>query len=98
MGNITIPCIDLCQMLCRNPTLKECEDDTHTLEMGIWEFSGTPENSEFDYRVKHLALRCFLYRWKGLEAQMSKMASQEPFGHLQHKLCAKERPGVKVAI
>jgi hypothetical protein len=29
---------------------------------------------------------------------MSKMASQEPFGHLQHKLCAKERPGVKVAI
>jgi hypothetical protein len=39
---------------------------------------------------KHLALRCSLYHWKGLEAQMSKMALHEQFGHLQHKLCAKE--------
>ncbi len=31
---------------CRNPTLKECEDDTHTLEMGTYEFSKTPENLE----------------------------------------------------
>jgi len=29
---------------------------------------------------------------------MSKMASHEPFGHLQHKLWSKERPGVKLAI
>jgi hypothetical protein len=29
---------------------------------------------------------------------MSKMSSHGPFGHLQHKLCAKERPGVKLAI
>jgi hypothetical protein len=29
---------------------------------------------------------------------MSKMASHEPFGHLQPKLWAKERPGVKLAI
>jgi hypothetical protein len=28
---------------------------------------------------------------------MSKMASHEPFGHLQLKLWAKERPGVKLA-
>jgi hypothetical protein len=47
---------------------------------------------------KHLALRCFLYRWKDLEASMSKMASHEPFGHLQHKLHAKERSGIKLAI
>ncbi len=32
------------------PLLEECEDDTHTLEMGTWESSGTPETSEFDYR------------------------------------------------
>jgi hypothetical protein len=38
------------QMVCRNPTLKECEDDTHTPEMGTWESSGTLENSEFDCR------------------------------------------------
>jgi hypothetical protein len=29
---------------------------------------------------------------------MSKMASHEPFGHLQPKLWAKEGPGVKVAV
>jgi hypothetical protein len=47
---------------------------------------------------KHLALRCYLYCWKDLEALMSKMASHKPFGHLQHKLCAKEGPGVKVTV
>jgi len=34
----------------RNPTLRECEDETHTPEMGTWEFSGTPETLEFDCR------------------------------------------------
>jgi hypothetical protein len=33
---------------CRNPILKECEDDTHTPEMGTWESFETPENSELD--------------------------------------------------
>jgi hypothetical protein len=33
---------------CRNPTLRECEDETHTPEMGTWESSGTPETSKFD--------------------------------------------------
>jgi hypothetical protein len=47
---------------------------------------------------KYLALRCSLYRWKGLEVWMSKMALHEPFGHLQHKLWLKERPGVKLAV
>jgi hypothetical protein len=28
--------------------LEECEDDTHTLEMGTWESTGTPKISEFD--------------------------------------------------
>jgi hypothetical protein len=36
----------------RNPTLKECEDDTHTPEMGSWESFRTPKNSEFDCKVK----------------------------------------------
>jgi hypothetical protein len=30
--------------------LEECEDDTHTPEMGTWESTGTPENLEFDCR------------------------------------------------
>jgi hypothetical protein len=36
--------------------------------------------------------------WKGLEVHMSKMASHEPFGHLQPKLWAKEGSGVKLAV
>jgi len=31
-----------------NPTLRECEDETHTPEMGTWESSRTPEILEFD--------------------------------------------------
>jgi hypothetical protein len=33
---------------CYNPTLRECEDETHTPEMRTWESSGTPESSQFD--------------------------------------------------
>ncbi len=32
------------------PLLEEYEDDTHTLEMGIWESFGTSETLEFDCR------------------------------------------------
>jgi len=32
------------------PLLEKCEDDTHTLKMGTWECSGTPETSKFDCR------------------------------------------------
>jgi hypothetical protein len=35
---------------CRNPTLRECEDETHTPEMGTWESYGTLESSEFVYK------------------------------------------------
>jgi hypothetical protein len=40
------------------PFLEECEDDTHTPEMGTSESSGTPKISEFNCRgQKHLALK-----------------------------------------
>ncbi len=29
---------------CCNPTLRECEDETHTPKMGTWESSGTLES------------------------------------------------------
>jgi hypothetical protein len=32
------------------PLLEECEDDTHTLEMGTWESSETPKTLEFDFK------------------------------------------------
>jgi hypothetical protein len=36
--------------MCRNPTLRECEDEIHTPEMGTWESSETPKTLEFNYR------------------------------------------------
>jgi hypothetical protein len=36
--------------LCRNPTLAKCEDETHTLKVGVLESSKTPECLEFDSR------------------------------------------------
>jgi len=35
-------------MVCPKLTLRECENETHTFEMGTWECSGTPEILEFD--------------------------------------------------
>jgi hypothetical protein len=32
------------------PLWEKCEDETHTLETGTWESTGTPETSEFDCR------------------------------------------------
>ncbi len=60
--------------MCRNPTLKECENDTHNPEMGTWESSGTPENSEFDCRGQKTSpwsvfytvgkvLKCRCWKW-----------------------------------
>jgi len=37
-------------LACRNPTLGECEDETHAPKVGTWESSGTPETSELDCR------------------------------------------------
>jgi len=41
--------------------LEECEDDTHTPEMGTWESSGTHETSEFDCRGQNTSLWNVLY-------------------------------------
>jgi hypothetical protein len=36
---------------CRNPTLRECEDEIHTPKMGTWESSKTPEKDSRNLRV-----------------------------------------------
>jgi hypothetical protein len=85
--------------LCCNPTLRQVWGwDSHSQK---WEFEVLWDSRNFRARhqkEKHLTLMCFLYRWKGLEVKMSKMASHEPFGYLQHKLWAKEGLGVKLAV
>ncbi len=82
---------------CRNPTLRQVWGwDSHSQK---WEFGVLWDSCNFRaqlQRSKHLALRCSLYRWKGLEAWMLKMALHEPFGHLKHKLWSKEGSGVAI--
>jgi len=46
---------------CRNPTLGECEDETHTFEMGTWESPGTPKTLEFDFRGQNTLYWGVLY-------------------------------------
>jgi len=59
-GNVTIWKLKkIKNQSCHNPTLKECEDETHTPEMGTWESSRTPESLEFNCRVKTPRIRAF---------------------------------------
>ncbi len=52
---------------CRNPTLRECEDETHTPEIGTWESFGTWESSgtlktlQFDCRGQNTLHWIILY-------------------------------------
>jgi hypothetical protein len=46
---------------CRNSILRECEDETHTPEMGTWESSETLETSEFDCRGQNTSHWGVLY-------------------------------------
>jgi len=43
------------------PLLKECEDETHTPEMGTWESSGTPKTSELNCKSQNTSLWGILY-------------------------------------
>jgi len=74
----------------------KCNSHSQKWENGVlrdsWKLRARFEGSNL------LAFECSWFCWKGLEVQMSKMASHEPFGHLQPKLWAKEGPGVKLAV
>jgi hypothetical protein len=67
--------------------------------MGTWAFAGTPETLEFNFRGQNTSHWRVLYISKNYQClDVEKMGSHEPFGHLQHKLCQKERPGVKLLV
>ncbi len=67
-------------LLCRNPTLREYEDETHIPKMGTWESSGTPETSEFDCRGQNTLHWGILYNIEKLsKCRCRKWASM---GHL----------------
>jgi hypothetical protein len=66
-------------------------------KVGTWSPLGLPQFQSSTTEGK-TPLKCSLYHWKGLEVQMSKMASHESFGHLQTKLWAKEGSRVKLTV
>jgi hypothetical protein len=49
------------QLWLSQPTLRVCEDETHTPEMETWESSGTPECLEFDCRGQNTLHWSVLY-------------------------------------
>ncbi len=83
---------------CRNPTLRECEDETHTPEVETWESSRTPRTSEFDYRGQNTSHWGVLY----IIGKLSKCRCRKwaCMGHLDicSTLWQKEGPKVKLAI
>jgi hypothetical protein len=81
------------------PLWGKCEDETHTPKNGNLESSGTPATSELDNKKKNTSPWGVFYTvGKALKCRCRKIASHEPFGHLQHKLWAKEGSGVKLAV
>jgi len=64
---------------CCNPTLRELWGrHSHSRK---WDLGVLRDSQKFRAQLqgsKHLAWTRYLYRWKGLEVQMSKMASHEP--------------------
>jgi hypothetical protein len=63
-----------CRWFVATPLLEECQDDTHTPEIGTWESFGTPKTSELDCRgqntlpwnVLHIIgklLKCRCRKW-----------------------------------
>jgi hypothetical protein len=74
----------------------ECNSHSQKWRLGVLQ-----DSQKFKRRFEGsnlFALMRSLYQWKALEAYMSKMASYCPFGYLQPKLWAKERPGVKLLV
>jgi hypothetical protein len=46
---------------CRNPTLRECEDETHSRNVNFREFQRTPESSEINFKGQNTSHRGVLY-------------------------------------
>jgi len=97
-SNSPIGGLNSIEIPCHNPTLRECEDETHTLEMGTWESSGTPKTSEFDCRGQNTSHWGVPYIIEKLSKCRCRKWAHGPFEHLQHTLWQKERPGVKLAV
>ncbi len=62
-----------------NPTLRKCEDETHTPEMGTWESSGTSETLKFDCKSQNTSHWGVLY----IIGNLSKFRCRK-WAHISH--------------
>jgi hypothetical protein len=69
---------------------------TPIVEVGV--SNGLPNIQSAIQGSKPIVLNNFLYRWKTIETQMSKMGLHCSFGHLKHKLWPKEGSRVKLLV
>jgi len=67
-------------------------------KVGTWNPPGLPQFQSSIAKVKTPRLDKFFILLERSWSVDSKMASHEPFGHLQHKLWLKEGPRVKMAV
>ncbi len=82
-----------------NPTLRECEDETHTPEMGTWEYFGTPKTSEFDCRGQNTLHWGVLYIiGKISKCRCRKWACTNHLDIYSTSYGKKERSGVKLVV
>jgi hypothetical protein len=79
---------------CCNPTLRECEDETHTPKMGLGSLLGFLKFQSSILGVKTPHIGVFFISLESYRSVDVKMGLHGPFGHMQHKLWQKERPGV----
>jgi hypothetical protein len=77
----------------------ELSHSQRSFHLGSLESPWTPESSESNCRGQNpTEWKVFLYHWKVIELQMSKLGSHDPFEHFKHELWAKERPEVKLGV
>jgi hypothetical protein len=82
---------------------KSVKEWTFTLPSGLpcWELDSQMDSQIFRAWLqgsKPIAFKSYFYHWKAIKIHMSKMGSHYPFGHLKHKLWAKERSWIKLTI
>jgi hypothetical protein len=84
---------------CRNPTLRECEDETHTPEMGTWESFGTLETSEFHCKGQNTSHWGVLYIIRNLsKCRCRKWVCMGHLGIYSTSYGKKKGPKIKLAI
>ncbi len=87
-----------CSQECERVRGNEPSHSQVNSHFGSWSPNGLPNFKGRLQGSKLIGLRRFFNHWKALGTQMFEMGLHHPFGHLKHKLWAKEKLKVKLTI